>query len=133
MRFDGKVAIITGAGGGLGRAYAIELARRGAKLVVNDLGGSLDGSGRSSEAADRVVDEIRAAGGEAMASGASVTSVADVQAMVDAARNRWGRIDILVNNAGVLRDKSFAKMEIEDFRLVMDVHLMGAAICSKAV
>jgi len=133
MRFDGRVAIVTGAGGGLGREHALALARRGAKVVVNDLGSARDGSGGSAGAADAVVAEILAAGGEALANTASVTDIAAVQAMVEAAMAQWGRIDILVNNAGVLRDKTFAKMEIEDFRFVLDVHLMGAVHCTKAV
>jgi NAD(P)-dependent dehydrogenase (short-subunit alcohol dehydrogenase family) len=125
IRFDGKVAIVTGAGGGLGRAHALELARRGAKVVVNDLGGSVDGSGGSSEAATKVVDEIKAAGGEALANGSSVTDEAGVAHMIAQAMDAWGRIDILIANAGVLRDKSFSKMEIADFEFVVDVHLMG--------
>lgn len=133
MRFDGRVAIVTGAGGGLGREHALALARRGARVVVNDLGGARDGSGGSATAAETVVAEIEAAGGEALANAASVTDFAAVQAMADAAMARWGRIDILVNNAGVLRDKTFAKMELEDFRFVVDVHLMGAVNCTKAV
>lgn len=133
MRFDGRVAIVTGAGGGLGRCHALALAARGAKVVVNDLGGARDGSGGSATAAESVVAEIEAIGGEAMANAASVTDYAAVQAMVDAAIARWGQVDILVNNAGVLRDKTFAKMELEDFRFVMDVHLMGAVNCTKAV
>jgi len=131
--FKGQVAIVTGAGGGLGRQHALALAARGAKVLVNDLGGARDGSGGSVSAADAVVAEIRAAGGEALANGASVTDFVAVQAMVKQAVDAWGRVDILVNNAGILRDKSFAKMEIADFELVVDVHLMGAVHCSKAV
>ena len=122
MDFTGRVAIVTGAGGGLGRQHALALAARGAKVVVNDLGG-----------AQAVVDEIVAAGGEALANAASVTDFAAVQAMVQQAVGAWGRVDILVNNAGILRDKSFAKMDLADFQLVLDVHLMGAVHCSKAV
>jgi NAD(P)-dependent dehydrogenase (short-subunit alcohol dehydrogenase family) len=133
LDFKGRVAIVTGAGGGLGRQHALALAARGAKVVVNDLGGARDGSGGSLSAAEAVVAEIRAAGGEAMANGASVTDFDAVQAMVQQAMDAWGRIDILVNNAGILRDKSFAKMELADFRLVLDVHLMGAVHCCKAV
>ena len=131
--FKGRVAIVTGAGGGLGRQHALALARRGAKVLVNDLGGAVDGSGGTVTAAQAVVDEIRAAGGEALANGASVTDFAAVEAMVQQAIDAWGRVDILVNNAGILRDKSFAKMSMDDFRLVVDVHLMGAANCCKAV
>ena len=133
IRFDGRVAVVTGAGGGLGRLHALALAARGAAVVVNDLGGGVDGSGGAPTAAHAVVDEIRAAGGKAIASAASVTDFAAVQAMVQAAVGEWGRVDILVNNAGILRDKSFAKMELADFRLVMEVHLMGAVHCTKAV
>jgi len=133
MRFDGQVAIVTGAGGGLGREHALALAARGARVVVNDLGGARDGSGGSATAAEAVVAEIEAAGGEAIANAASVTDYAAVQAMVDQVMAKWGRIDILVNNAGVLRDKTFAKMELDDFRFVVDVHLMGAVNCTKAV
>jgi len=131
--FKGRVAIVTGAGGGLGRQHALALAARGAKVVVNDLGGARDGSGGSVSAAQAVVDEIVAAGGEAIANGASVTDFDAVQAMVQQAVDAWGRVDILVNNAGILRDKSFSKMEIADFKLVVDVHLMGAVNCTKAV
>jgi len=133
LDFKGRVAIVTGAGGGLGRQHALALAARGAKVVVNDLGGARDGSGGSLSAAESVVAEIRAAGGEAIANGASVTDFEAVQAMVQQAIDAWGRVDILVNNAGILRDKSFAKMEIADFRTVVDVHLMGAVHCCKAV
>jgi NAD(P)-dependent dehydrogenase (short-subunit alcohol dehydrogenase family) len=133
IRLDGRVAIVTGAGGGLGRSHALLLARRGARIVVNDLGGSLDGGGASSSAAEAVVAEIRAAGGEAIADGASVTDAAAVEAMVARAMDQWGRVDILINNAGVLRDRSFAKMTLDDFRFVLDVHLMGAVNCTKAV
>jgi NAD(P)-dependent dehydrogenase (short-subunit alcohol dehydrogenase family) len=122
IRFDERVAIVTGAGGGLGRAHALALASRGAKVVVMDLRG-----------AEAVVAEITAAGGEAMAETASVTDFEAVQAAVGRVLERWGRVDILVNNAGVLRDKTFAKMALEDFRLVLDVHLMGAVNCTKAV
>ena len=131
--FKGRVAIVTGAGGGLGRCHALALAARGAKVVVNDLGGARDGSGGSLSAAQAVVEEIRAAGGEAIANGASVTDFAAVQAMVQTAIDTWERVDILVNNAGILRDKTFAKMDIADFRTVVDVHLMGAVHCTKAV
>jgi len=133
LDFHGRVAIVTGAGGGLGRQHALALARRGAKVLVNDLGGALDGSGGSAGAAQAVVQEIRAAGGEALANGASVTDGEAVQAMVQQAVDAWGRVDILVNNAGILRDKSFAKMDMADFRLVVEVHLMGAVHCCKAV
>jgi len=132
IRFDNRVAIVTGAGGGLGRAYAIELAKRGARVVVNDLGGARDGTGHS-DAALRVVEEIEAAGGEAMSNGGSVTEYEHMVEMVVRAKERWGRVDILINNAGVLRDKSFAKMDPADFRFVVDVHLIGSANCTKAV
>jgi len=131
--FEGKVAIVTGAGGGLGRQHALELARRGAKVVVNDLGGSMDGSGGSSDAAKKVVEEIKALGGEAIANGSSVTDDAGVALMVKDAMDAWGRIDILIANAGVLRDKSFSKMEIADFEFVMNVHVMGTVKPTKAV
>lgn len=122
--FTGRVAIVTGAGGGLGREHALALAARGAKVLVNDVGDS---------AAQAVVDEIRAAGGEALANGASVADFVAVQAMVQQAIDAWGRVDVLVNNAGILRDKSFSKMDLADFRLVLEVHLMGAVHCCKAV
>lgn len=130
---SGRVAIITGAGGGLGREHALLLASRGAKVLVNDLGGATDGTGGSISAAQKVVSEINALGGEAIANGASVTDYAEVEMMVAEAVARWGRIDILVNNAGILRDRSFSKMDLVDFRAVVDVHLMGAVNCTKAV
>ncbi len=132
LDFSGRVAIVTGAGGGLGRQHALALAARGAKVIVNDLGGAVDGTGGSNSAAQKVVDEIRAAGGEALANGASVTDFDAVQAMVQQALEAWGRIDILVSNAGILRDKTFAKMDLADFRAVLDVHLMGAVHLCKA-
>jgi NAD(P)-dependent dehydrogenase (short-subunit alcohol dehydrogenase family) len=127
------VAIVTGAGGGLGRCYALELARRGARVVVNDLGGALDGTGGSPSSAQAVVDEIAAAGGEAVSNHESVTSRAGAQRMVDEAVSRFGSVDILVNNAGNLRDKTFAKMELDDFETVVDVHLMGSVNVTRAV
>lgn len=133
LDYTGKVVIVTGAGGGLGRCHALEFARRGAKVIVNDLGGSVDGSGGSSEAADKVVEEIKAAGGEAMSNGSSVTDDAGVANMISQTMDAYGRIDVLVNNAGVLRDKSFAKMEIADFDFVVDVHLFGTMKPTKAV
>jgi NAD(P)-dependent dehydrogenase (short-subunit alcohol dehydrogenase family) len=132
ISFEGRVAIVTGAGGGLGRAYALELARRGARVVVNDLGAARDGSG-ASDAAAKVVGEIEAAGGIAMASGASVTDAGQIEKMVAAVQEAWGGVHILINNAGILRDRSFSKMTMEDFRAVLDVHLVGSAICTKAV
>lgn len=123
IRLDGQVAIVTGAGGGLGRAHALLLAKRGAKVVVNDMGAG----------ADAVVAEIKAAGGEAMVAIGSVTDEAFINAMVKTAHEQWGRIDILVNNAGILRDKSFAKMDLDAFRLILDVHVMGSVIPTKAV
>ena len=131
IRFDDRVAIVTGAGGGLGRHYALELARRGARVVVNDLGGDPSGQG-GSEAAQAVVEEIRGAGGEAMANGASVTDPAAMEEMVVRAREAWGGVHVLINNAGVLRDRSFAKMTPEDFAFVVDVHLIGSANATKA-
>jgi NAD(P)-dependent dehydrogenase (short-subunit alcohol dehydrogenase family) len=133
IRFDDKVAIVTGAGNGLGRSHALALAARECKVVVNDLGGARDGTGASVSAAETVVEEIRKAGGEAIADGANVTKEAEVAAMVESAMKNWGRVDILVNNAGILRDKTFAKMEMTDFRAVVDVHLVGTATCTKAV
>lgn len=133
VRFDEKVAIVTGAGNGLGRSHALALAKRGARVVVNDLGGARDGSGASSQAALDVVAEIEAMGGEALAHGANVAVMSEVEDMVAQAMDKWGRVDILVNNAGILRDKTFAKMSLDDFKLVMDVHLMGSVNCSKAV
>ena len=133
ISFKNKVAIVTGAGNGLGRAHALELAKRGAKVVVNDLGGARDGSGHSSQASEDVVALIKANGGEAISHGANVANFDEVQDMVDTAIARWGRIDVLINNAGILRDKSFSKMSLDDFKLVMDVHVMGSVNCTKAV
>jgi NAD(P)-dependent dehydrogenase (short-subunit alcohol dehydrogenase family) len=131
LRFDGRVAIITGAGGGLGRSHALELSRRGAKILVNDLGGSLDGSGASTSAAQRVVDEITALGGEAAANHDSVATVEGGQAIVAAAVAAFGRVDIVVNNAGILRDKAFHKMDDVMINAVIDVHLKGAFFVSQ--
>jgi NAD(P)-dependent dehydrogenase (short-subunit alcohol dehydrogenase family) len=131
ISFENRVAIITGAGGGLGRAYALELAKRGAKVVVNDLGAARDGTGHS-DAALQVVEEIKAAGGVAMSNGGSVTEYDQMVEMVAKAKADWGRVDILINNAGILRDKSFAKMEPADFDLVVKVHLSGSANVTKA-
>jgi len=133
IRFDGRVAIVTGAGNGLGRSHALALAALGAKVVVNDFGGNRDGSGGSSAAALAVVEEITQAGGQAIANGANVADYAQVQAMVAQALDAFGRVDILINNAGILRDKSFAKMELADFAAVLEVHLNGAVNCTKAV
>jgi NAD(P)-dependent dehydrogenase (short-subunit alcohol dehydrogenase family) len=133
IRFDGKVAIVTGAGGGLGRAHALELAARGAKVVVNDLGGAVDGTGGNSEAAEKVVAEIKAAGGTAIANGASVADDAGVAHLVKQTMDAFGRVDILVANAGILRDKTFSKMELKDFDAVMAVHLMGTVKPAKAL
>ncbi len=133
ISFDNKVVIVTGAGGGLGRSHAIEFARRGAKVVVNDLGGEVDGSGSSSEAVNKVVKEITDLGGVAIPIGASVTDDAGVKHMIDQTIEEFGRIDILVNNAGILRDKSFSKMEMEDFTKVTDVHLIGSVKPTKQV
>jgi NAD(P)-dependent dehydrogenase (short-subunit alcohol dehydrogenase family) len=133
IRLDGRVAIVTGAGGGLGRCHALALAARGAKVVVNDLGAARDGSVSGASPADEVVAEIVALGGQAMASRASVTDPVAVQAMVDEVVARWGRVDILVNNAGFLRDKSFSKMSVDDIRQIVDVHLLAAFYTTKAV
>ena len=130
--FDGQVAIVTGAGGGLGRCHALELAKRGCKVVVNDLGGAMDGTGGGSEAALGVVAEIEAAGGQAIANGGSVSDRAGAASMVTQAMERWGRVDILINNAGILRDKSFAKMDLDDYQTVLDVHLMGTVNVTRA-
>lgn len=131
--FEDRVAIVTGAGGGLGRQHALELGRRGAKVVVNDLGGAVDGRGGSTTAAEAVAQEIIDAGGTAMANAASVTDLDAVQSMVEEVVGKWGRIDILVNNAGILRDKTFAKMDLADWHAVLDVHLTGSLNCTKSV
>jgi NAD(P)-dependent dehydrogenase (short-subunit alcohol dehydrogenase family) len=132
IRFDGKVAVITGAGGGLGKAYALLLASRGAKVVVNDLGGTFDGSGSDTTPAQMVVDEIKSAGGEAVANYDSVAEWESAQNIIETAIEKYGRLDILINNAGILRDKSLLKMELEDYRKIMSVHLDGTFYCTKA-
>jgi NAD(P)-dependent dehydrogenase (short-subunit alcohol dehydrogenase family) len=133
IRFDGRVAIVTGAGNGLGRAHALGLARRGARVVVNDFGGARDGTGGSLTPAESVVEDIRKAGGTAMANGADVSNFEQVKAMVEHATKEWGRVDLLCANAGILRDKAFAKMELADFAKVLQVHLVGTFYCCKAV
>ena len=133
ISFEDRVAIVTGAGGGLGKQHALELGRRGAKVIVNDLGGSVDGTGGSMSASEAVAQEIIDAGGTAIANGASVTNLDAVQSMVDSTMSEWGRIDILVNNAGILRDKTFAKMELANWHAVLDVHLMGSLNATKCV
>ena len=132
IRFDDRVAVVTGAGNGLGRAYALELARRGAKVVVNDLGSARDGSG-TSDTALAVVDEIRDAGGQAIADGGDVSDFGQMEALVARAVEAWGSVHLLINNAGILRDRTFAKMDPADFELVIRVHLLGSAFATKAV
>jgi NAD(P)-dependent dehydrogenase (short-subunit alcohol dehydrogenase family) len=132
INFENRVAIVTGAGGGLGKQHALELGRRGAKVLVNDLGGSVDGSG-SGTAAQLVAEEITANGGIAMANSASVTDLDAVKAMVADTIAKWGRIDILVNNAGILRDKTFAKLDLENWHAVLDVHLTGSVNTTKCI
>jgi NAD(P)-dependent dehydrogenase (short-subunit alcohol dehydrogenase family) len=131
IRFDGKVALITGAGGGLGKTYAMDLARRGCKVVVNDLGGKADGTGASASMADTTVKEIESAGGMAVANYDSVATPEGGKAMVQAAIDNFGRIDIVINNAGILRDKTFAKLEPAELEIVLDVHLKGAFYVSQ--
>ena len=133
LDFNGKVAIVTGSGGGIGKGYALELAKRGAKIVVNDLGGAVDGTGGSVSAAEAVVQEIESNGGEAIANGANVSVQSEVKSMVEDAVKKWGKVDILINNAGILRDKSFGKMEWSDFEAVINVHLIGSALCAHSV
>ncbi|HAG70830.1 MAG TPA: hypothetical protein DCL66_01375 [Gammaproteobacteria bacterium] len=133
VSFENRVAIVTGAGGGLGRQHALELGRRGAKVVVNDLGGGVDGVGGSVSAAESVAEEIRAAGGTAISNGASVTDIEAVKGMIAATMKEWGRIDIVVNNAGILRDKTFSKLELENWHAVIDVHLTGSLNVTKCV
>jgi NAD(P)-dependent dehydrogenase (short-subunit alcohol dehydrogenase family) len=132
IRFDNKVAVVTGAGGGLGKAYALLLAARGAKVVVNDLGGTFDGSGSDATPAQQVVDEIKAAGGDAVANYDSVAEWESAQKIINTAVENYGRLDILINNAGILRDKSILKMEMDDYRKIMSVHLDGTFFCTKA-
>ena len=133
IRFDDQVVIVTGSGNGLGKSHALEFARRGARVVVNDLGGARDGSGGGSAAAEEVVAQIKDEGGDAIANGANVAEFSQVESMVSATLEKWGRIDVLVNNAGILRDKTFAKMDLADFQMVVDVHLKGSVNCTKAV
>jgi len=132
LDFTDKVAVVTGAGGGLGRSHALALAARGAKVVVNDLGGSVSGEGESVDHAQKVVDEIVAEGGEAIANTASVSDPAGAQSMIDDAMNHFGGIHILINNAGILRDQSFKKANMDDMKLILDVHLMGSVYTTKA-
>ena len=134
IRFDNRVAIVTGGGNGLGREYCLKLADRGARVVVNDLGGALDGSlDGLTTPAEKVAEEIRRAGGEAIANDADITDLSQVYSMVADAKAHWGRVDILINNAGILRDRTFAKMTMDDFKKVVDVHLFGTANCTKCV
>ena len=133
VSFENRVAIVTGAGGGLGRQHALELGRRGAKVVVNDLGGGVDGVGGSVSAAESVAEEIRAAGGTAISNGASVTDIEAVEGMIAATMKEWGRIDIVVSNAGIIRDKTFSKLELENWHAVIDVHLTGSLNVTKCV
>jgi NAD(P)-dependent dehydrogenase (short-subunit alcohol dehydrogenase family) len=126
IRFDGRVAVITGAGGGLGRTYALEIARRGGMVVVNDLGGKADGTGGSHNMADQTVKEINESGGKAVANYDSVSTPQGGEAIIKAALDNFGRVDIVINNAGILRDKTFAKLPPEDLEIVLDVHLKGA-------
>ncbi len=132
IRFDGRVAVVTGAGSGLGRAHALELARRGARVLVNDPGGDVRGQGGDGGIADRVVNEIRAAGGHAIADHHSVGAPESARRVIETAMDAWGRIDVLVNNAGILRDKTLAKMDPHDFDHVVRVHLGGSAYCTQA-
>ena len=131
LRFDGRVAVITGAGGGLGKTYALDLASRGAKVVVNDLGGSADGTGGGSSMADKAVEEIQAAGGEAVANYDSVATPEGGAAIIQTAVDHFGKCDIVINNAGILRDKTFVKLEPADLEAVIDVHLKGAFYVSQ--
>ena len=132
IRFDDQVAIVTGAGGGIGKQHALELARRGAKVVVNDLGGGVDGTG-TSDASEAVVDQILSEGGEAIANGASVTDLDAIKDMTEQVVSKCGKIDILVNNAGILRDKTFHNVSMDDFNLVMDVHFQGTLNCTHTI
>lgn len=133
INFNDQVAIVTGAGNGLGRCHALELARRGAKVMVNDFGGSRDGTGGSCSPAEQVVEEITLNGGQAIANDADVSNYQQCEQMVEQVVAKWGRVDVLINNAGILRDKSFGKMEVDDWNAVVNVHLNGSANCSRAV
>lgn len=133
IRFDGRVAVITGAGGGLGRAHALLLAERGATVVINDLGGSVDGMGGNAAAAQQVVRDIEAVGGRALANYENIATPTGAQRLMDAAMQAFGRVDVLINNAGILRDKTLHKMDPADFEAVVRVHLLGSAWCSRAV
>jgi NAD(P)-dependent dehydrogenase (short-subunit alcohol dehydrogenase family) len=126
IRFDDRVAVITGAGGGLGRTYALEIAKRGGMVVVNDLGGKADGSGGSSSMADQTVKEINEAGGKAVANYDSVATPEGGEAIIQTAIDNFGKVDVVINNAGILRDKTFAKLSKEELEIVLDVHLKGA-------
>ena len=133
INFENKTVVVTGAGNGLGKAYALEFANRGANVVVNDIGGSVTGDGSENAPADVVVEEINSSGGSAVANYDSVATKQGGESIIETALSNFGSVDAVVNNAGILRDKSFAKVSDEDFRLVLEVHLMGSVNCCKAV